>query len=412
MDLSPLINKTVDCRFSGASVSLALSHGLFSSYDIDSGTRLLLKALAEHAELANARNLADVGCGTGVIGIAAATAFSGLSVTSIDRDALALAFTEMNARANGLSDRLKARAGLLLDFPADERYDRIVSNLPAKAGKEALADFLLRAPGFCSPTGSVWIVIVNTLATFAESQIVMAGHEMIAREAGKEHTVVGFRAGPARGAKPDTEDARILAPYLRGTFGFALGEVEYDLECARDIPDFDTLSFGLQLCAKFLSSRHCAGLGEEAKDGLLVWNPGQGHVPVYCARTMDARKIILAGRDWLELLVSSENLKRLHPGCEVSILHVADPSCLGEEGVRAGLNGVRAILAFPDIVPGYAWAPGLFDAALGLLATGESLVVEAPSAALSCLDRKKPAGFSPAGDRREKANRAARFVKR
>jgi precorrin-6B methylase 2 len=412
MDLLPLVNKTIDCRFSGATASLALSHGLFSSFDLDSGTRLLLKVLAESADLGSAASAADIGCGTGVIGIMAAKAFPGLSVASIDRDALALAFTEMNAAANGLSDRIGARAGLLLEFAAAERFDRILSNLPAKAGSEALSDFFRRAPSFLSPGGSVWIVIVNTLAAFADSQIIMAGHEVIRREATKEHCVIGFRPGKGSSAAAQAAPAGKLAPYLRGTFSFTLGEAEYELECARDIPDFDTLSFGLQLCAKFLSSRHCAGFAEEAAEGLLLWNPGQGHIPAYCASVMKARRIALAGRDWLELLVSSENLKRLFPEAEISMRHLADPALLATEDARAGLSEARAVIAFPDIVPGYAWAPGLFDAARSILKSGESLIVQAQSAALSCLDRKKPEGFSVAGDRREKANRAIRFLKR
>lgn len=410
MDLTPLVNKTVECRFSGRTTRIALSHALFSSFDVDAGTRLLLKALGENRALEGARSMADVGSGTGVIGIAAAAAFPELSVTAIDRDALALAFTRMNAAANSLDGRIAARAGLLMDFAPGENFDRIVSNLPAKAGKEALSDFLRRAPSFLTSGGSVWIVIVNTLAAFAASEIAAAGHESLFREAGKEHNVFGFRArdGAASAIAPESR----LAPYLRGDFAFSLCGTEYGLECARGIPDFDTPGFHLQLCAKFLSSRHCDGMADFLTRPALIWNPGQGHLPAFLGKAAGAREFALAGRDLLELLVTRANLERLLPQASVCTLHLEDPGRLAD-GEFPGVSGLpAAILAFPDIVPGYAWAPGLFDAARALLDPGGSLVVCAPSAALSFLDKKRPEGFIAAGDRREKAKRAARFVRR
>jgi 16S rRNA G1207 methylase RsmC len=405
MDLGALINKTVACRFAGAETRIALSHGLFSSYDIDSGTRLLLKALAAQAGLAEVSTLADIGCGTGVLGIAAAKAFPGLKACSRDRDALALAFTAMNAKANGLGDRLAAEPGLLLDYGSDRRFDRIVSNLPAKAGKEALADFFLRAPSFLSPGGSAWVVIVNSLAVFAQSSIALSGHELVHREEGKEHTVFGFR-GAAGTAAPAGAQRDPLEPYLRGSFPFSLGGSDYEILTARDIPDFDTPGYGLSLCAKFLDSRFCADFPESSSKGLLVWNPGQGHVPLLCARRFGHRRFVLAGRDFLELRLSARNLSSAFPDARMELVHAADPAMLGELLPAASLG---AIIAFPDLVPGYPWSLSLFESARSILAPGGLLLAQSTSSALSCLDKKRPAGFSQAGDKREKAFRIAQY---
>ncbi|MEN6477502.1 MAG: methyltransferase, partial [Rectinema sp.] len=89
-ELSPYVNKTVEFAFMGARLRLELSHALFSSFDVDSGTRLLLKAVARDPVLAGARRVLDAGCGTGVIGLAVAKAFPDTEVTLRDRDMLAV----------------------------------------------------------------------------------------------------------------------------------------------------------------------------------------------------------------------------------------------------------------------------------------------------------------------------------
>ncbi len=436
MNLEPLINKTVPLRFAGADIKISLSHALFSSYDIDSGTRLLLKALATQAKLEEAKSLCDIGCGTGVIGIAAAKAFPALKVLSRDRDALALAFTRMNAAANDLG-RLECSAGLLLDEGMPSDQDRIASNLPAKAGREALEDFFQRAPAYLSPNGSVWVVIVNSLAPLAETAIRQAGHEILFKEASKEHSVFGFCAGAGVGRVADAvavagANAAIaaelraekssafppigasLAPYIRGSFHFSWDLASYDLESARDIPDFDSPGFGLSLCVKFLESRFCLDLAVNTPRGICVWAPGQGHIPLYCASAWGERRFLLAGRDFLELSLTARNLKRAFPETCLTIGHGPDPGAFEDEA-ELGLavtGGYGTIIAFPELVPGYPWQEGLFSMARQVLPEGGSLIIQSSSAALSCLDKKKPQGFSPAGEKREKACRVVRFKKR
>jgi ornithine cyclodeaminase/alanine dehydrogenase-like protein (mu-crystallin family) len=69
MDTAPYVNKSVPFKFNGAELKLDLSHALFSSFDVDRGTKLLLKAAARDPVLARARRVLDEGCGVGVIGL-------------------------------------------------------------------------------------------------------------------------------------------------------------------------------------------------------------------------------------------------------------------------------------------------------------------------------------------------------
>src|SRR5208283_5333859 len=140
-DLDSYVNKKVYFKFNGAALRFDLSHALFSSFDIDVGTRLLLKVAAHDPVLASSRRILDEGCGVGVIGLCAAKAFPEAEVVLRDRDSLAVAFAERNRLANKLRGAPRAEWGLIGDDREGGPYDFVFSNLPAKAGAPVLARF-------------------------------------------------------------------------------------------------------------------------------------------------------------------------------------------------------------------------------------------------------------------------------
>jgi hypothetical protein len=48
MQIEKYVLKVVPLRFRGADLNFELSHALFSSFDIDAGSRLLLKLVGKH----------------------------------------------------------------------------------------------------------------------------------------------------------------------------------------------------------------------------------------------------------------------------------------------------------------------------------------------------------------------------
>jgi ribosomal protein L11 methyltransferase len=93
-------------------------------------TRLCLAGLEDWAgqSLLDGVRVLDVGCGSGILGIAAALLGAG-EVFAIDTDPIAVEATRANAALNGLGDRLVARHGSL---PATgEPYPLVVANLIA-----------------------------------------------------------------------------------------------------------------------------------------------------------------------------------------------------------------------------------------------------------------------------------------
>lgn len=111
-------------------VVLALDPGMAFGTGLHPTTRLCLAALevvADRGRLEGARVL-DVGCGSGILAIAAAR-LEARSALGVDTDPIAIEATTANARRNRLTRRIRARLGSL---PSGEpQFDIVLANLIA-----------------------------------------------------------------------------------------------------------------------------------------------------------------------------------------------------------------------------------------------------------------------------------------
>ena len=135
-------------------VVLALDPGMAFGTGLHPTTRLCLAALervADRGDLARARVL-DVGCGSGILSIAAAR-LGAASVLGLDIDPIAIEATLANGRRNRLVRRIQAREGSL---PSGEPpFDIVLANLIASV-LVALAESLrdeLRPGGWLLASG-------------------------------------------------------------------------------------------------------------------------------------------------------------------------------------------------------------------------------------------------------------------
>ena len=117
-------------RAAAGEVVLALDPGMAFGTGLHPTTRLCLagvERLADAGLVAGARVL-DVGCGSGILAVAAAR-FGAREVLGVDIDPLAVEATAANARRNRVARIVRARAGSL---PATGRpYDLVLANLIA-----------------------------------------------------------------------------------------------------------------------------------------------------------------------------------------------------------------------------------------------------------------------------------------
>ena len=109
---------------------MALDPGMAFGTGLHPTTRLCLErieALADRGVLTGARVL-DVGCGSGILGIAAAR-LGAASVLGVDTDTIAIESTEANARRNRLAQRVVGRLGSVPS--GDGPFDVVLANLIA-----------------------------------------------------------------------------------------------------------------------------------------------------------------------------------------------------------------------------------------------------------------------------------------
>ncbi|MCF7865688.1 MAG: methyltransferase [Candidatus Pacebacteria bacterium] len=127
--------------------------GLFCPEEIDTGTKLLLKAVSENKKvleifeqskdetqsvdrMAKTANILDIGCGYGPIGLALAKALPTASVDLIDKDFVAVDYSKKNAVENSIKNAHSYLSNGFSHVPSGKKYSLIVSNLPAKVSKE------------------------------------------------------------------------------------------------------------------------------------------------------------------------------------------------------------------------------------------------------------------------------------
>ncbi len=139
-------------RRTGEEIVLALDPGMAFGTGLHPTTRLCLtglEALADAGALDVDRAL-DVGCGSGILSIAAAFLGAGF-VTAIDIDPIAVDATTANARRNRLANRIRPRLGSLPS--GDGPYDLVIGNLIASVLITLAADLA----GELRPDGR-WLV--------------------------------------------------------------------------------------------------------------------------------------------------------------------------------------------------------------------------------------------------------------
>ena len=133
--------------------------GLFSPRQIDEGTRLLV----ENFDVRPDHTTLEIGCGYGPIGIVLARQSSSGDVHMVDKDYIAIEYAKINVRVNGLDNCRVYLSNAFSEVPERLRFDNIVSNLPAKIGKEMLSIILHDAFSRLRPGGRFCVVTVSGL---------------------------------------------------------------------------------------------------------------------------------------------------------------------------------------------------------------------------------------------------------
>ncbi len=135
--------------------------GLFSPRAIDDGSRLLLDFL----DLETTDDCLDLGCGYGVLGLCMAKLAPDGHTLMVDKDFVAVDYAEKNRIHNRIDNASCILSNGFNQIP-QQQFDVIVSNIPAKVGKEMLYIYLFDALAYLKPGGSFYIVTITGLRQF------------------------------------------------------------------------------------------------------------------------------------------------------------------------------------------------------------------------------------------------------
>jgi len=139
--------------------------GVFSPRSIDEGTLLLMK----HIEVGVSDICLDLGCGYGPIGLALAKHCTKGEVHMVDKDFVAIELANNNANLNNLSNTKAYFSDAFLQVPSEVKFDQVISNLPAKVGREQLSIILYDAFDALKPGGKITVVTIKGLKDFIKN---------------------------------------------------------------------------------------------------------------------------------------------------------------------------------------------------------------------------------------------------
>jgi 16S rRNA (guanine1207-N2)-methyltransferase len=144
----------VRTRLCGKPFEFLTASSVFSKRKVDSGTRLLIESMV----LPEKGFVLDIGCGYGVVGIAAAKFNTKLRVVMTDVNARAVRLAKKNVGLNRVTNS-EVRFGFFYEPVGDLKFNCVLSNPPVSAGMETVRAIVKGAPKVMAPEASFQMVI-------------------------------------------------------------------------------------------------------------------------------------------------------------------------------------------------------------------------------------------------------------
>ena len=162
--------------------------GLFSPKAVDEGSRLLL----DHLEIEHDDDTLDLGCGYGPLGLTLARLAPGGTSVLIDKDFVAVEYSKKNAEINNI-ENVEIFLSNGFDQIGKRKFDLIVSNLPAKTGKELYYLYFYDALVRMNPGSRFYVVTITGLRRFIQKAFleVFGNYEKVKQ--GQTYTVAMAR---------------------------------------------------------------------------------------------------------------------------------------------------------------------------------------------------------------------------
>ncbi|MGP1571312.1 MAG: class I SAM-dependent methyltransferase [Moraxella sp.] len=136
--------------------------GIFSPEKLDDGSLMLL----DYIDFKSDDNSIDLGCGYGVLGMTAARECPNGQHLLIDKDFVAVEYARLNCQKNQLTNTHIQLSNGFNQVDNNLTFSLVMSNLPAKVGKEQHYLYLLDAYQRMTAGGRFYVVTINGLRQF------------------------------------------------------------------------------------------------------------------------------------------------------------------------------------------------------------------------------------------------------
>jgi 16S rRNA G1207 methylase RsmC len=318
--------KTLTYNFWKQSLVFRTSQELFSSHDVDLGTQFLLRSIVE-ADYPAPQSILDLGCGYGPLGLTLKKIHPGSGLHMADRDALAVEYASQNAELNG-AEGIQVYGSLGYDDIHKTDFNLIVCNIPGKAGEGVITGLLREAGDHLAAGGITAVVVVSALDEMVSRVLENTpGLEVILKRSRSGHSVFHYRFNGIVINKEKSAGALERGIYLRNSQVFHFSGMDYAMQTAYGLPEFDSLDYRSELLMKTLAERPPADL-----QAVAVYNPGQGHTAVMLWNRHHPQSLALADRDLLALRYAKLNLSLNHcPADKISVFHQVGMSAAAAE---------------------------------------------------------------------------------
>jgi 16S rRNA (guanine1207-N2)-methyltransferase len=165
--------------------------GVFSADHLDEGTSLLL----DNFEVPENARVLDVGCGYGILGMAAARKQASAQIEMVDVDLMAVASSAENIRLNLLAN-VRVFASDLLSACSPGLYQLILSNPPFHTGKQTnymISEALVEQAYNCLAPGGELILVANRFLRYEKLMEPLFSRVTIKVQTNKFHVITGVR---------------------------------------------------------------------------------------------------------------------------------------------------------------------------------------------------------------------------
>lgn len=174
-----------DAKLCGHPLTFTSTWGIFSPREIDEGTELLLRYL----KIEPTDDCFDLGCGYGPIGLTMAKLAPQGKVVMVDKDFMAVEYSNRNAQLNQIENAHAMCSNAFQHVPAGQQFDVIVSNVPAKVGKEMMTIMLHDAYARLKPNGQIYLVTINGLRDYMKRNLKEVFGNYNKLKQGKNYTI-------------------------------------------------------------------------------------------------------------------------------------------------------------------------------------------------------------------------------